>query len=95
MFERQKLVARFAADFIQGRSYRTIVEARQQASIKLGQQTKPMTALAYAVGKRIEPSLLCTSKATVSHAVIIDEGDAIANAMGLPTELIEESKQQY
>ena len=57
MSEREKLVALFAADFNQGRSYRTIVEARQQASAELGQTVQPGTALAKLVDECVEAGL--------------------------------------
>ena len=67
MSEREKLVALFAADFNQGRSYRTIVEARQQASAELGQTVQPGTALAKLVDECVEAGLTLAAREIVKR----------------------------
>jgi C-terminal domain on Strawberry notch homologue/P-loop containing NTP hydrolase pore-1 len=68
MSEREKLVARFAADFMSGRSYRTIIEARQQASAELGQAVQPGTALAKLVDECVEAGLTLAAREIVKSA---------------------------
>ena len=57
MSEQENLVALFTAEFVRGRAYRTIVEARQQASAELGQTVQPGTALAKLVDECVEAGL--------------------------------------
>ena len=69
MSERKQLVEFFTAQFKDERAYKTIVEARQDAAVILGQRrVEPGTAIAKLVDESIESGLIRAARAIVSTA---------------------------
>lgn len=68
MSERKQLVEFFTAQFKNERAYKTIVEARQDAAVILGQRVEPGTAIAKLVDESIESGLVRAARAIVSTA---------------------------
>mgnify|MGYP002777937527 CR=1 FL=1 len=70
MLGQEELAQFFAAQFIQGHRYRTIVEARQQVRVRLNQPVLPGSALAKQVDEAVEAGLVRAAREIVAQGFL-------------------------